>query len=526
MIVMSSRYPNTDGRLTLIENRLGSLFRNHVLILISIGVGALIIRLFYFPFDIPIILDGLAYFWYAIDMSVLGSFPTSINFPNNGWPSFVSIFFSILPSNDFLDFMNLQRMLSSIISVLTIIPVYLLCRKFFEKTISIVGAVLFVLDPRIILNSFLGITEPLFVLLGTTSLFLFFSSNRKIVYLSFAVAALFSLVRYEGLLIIIPMSVMFFVRFRKDTKIILRYLIAFAIFVLVLSPMVMVRMETMGFDGLTSHLKAGATVVITYNMLNDDPSKRKFFPDVGIINLTKYLGWVMIPTFIIFIPLGLIELFKNRDFKKNSIILFLIFFLIPGFYAYSRGILDTRYLFDLFPLFSIISLFTVNFICSKFHKKNLVCLIIILSVLGTSWISLDFKDNSERQREAYLIALENQDRFSAINDYYPESVYNQVTVLDGLEEFPTLRTTITPKIKPISVEGYQNLDEFIESNKKNGLKYLVIDDSPTRPKFLRDILDDQTEISYLSKVYDSSDSGFKYYLKVFEIDYEKFDNRD
>ena len=151
-------------------------------------------------------------------MSLLDEFPPGYTFPNNGWPSFLYIFFSLFNSDDFLDYMNLQRSLSIIISVSTIIPVYLLCTRFFKKQYAILGSILFAFEPRLILNSTLGISEPLFIMLGTISLYFFLSKKWMYIYLSFVIAALYTLVRYEGLLLIVPLSIIFLIRFRKDKR--------------------------------------------------------------------------------------------------------------------------------------------------------------------------------------------------------------------------------------------------------------------------------------------------------------------
>ena len=125
--------------------------KNIIFILLTVGIIGLAIRLHYTPFDIPITLDGLIYFWYALDMSILGKFPEGYNFPNNGWPTFLSLFFYLLPSNNFLDYMVLQRIVAEIISTVTIIPMYFLCRKFFGKFYSMIGSSLFILEPRLII---------------------------------------------------------------------------------------------------------------------------------------------------------------------------------------------------------------------------------------------------------------------------------------------------------------------------------------------------------------------------------------
>ena len=96
---------------------------------------------------------------------------------------------------------TLQRYITIIISVTTIIPVFILCRKFCGNELSLLGASLFVFQPRIIENSLLGVTEPLFILLELSCLVLFLQNDLKFKYLSFAFLALACLVRYEGYIV-------------------------------------------------------------------------------------------------------------------------------------------------------------------------------------------------------------------------------------------------------------------------------------------------------------------------------------
>jgi len=157
----------------LIESKSKIFSRNAIICLGIIGLVGFLIRFFYFPEGIPITLDGALYFWYANDLSISGAFPDryspglGLNV-NNGWPTFLSVFFYFFNSENFLDYMDLQRHITIIISVTTIIPVYILCRKFCGNALSLFGATLFVFQPRIIENSLLGITEPLFILLELT----------------------------------------------------------------------------------------------------------------------------------------------------------------------------------------------------------------------------------------------------------------------------------------------------------------------------------------------------------------------
>ena len=190
--------------------------RARILFLITLGISGLGIRLYFFPYDVPLFDDAQGYFWYAIDMSILNQLPPGQSIINNGWPSFLSIIFQLMDSDNFLDYHNIQRFVGTIFSVATIIPVYFLCSRYFKKSYSLLGAALFVFEPRLIQNSFLGTPESIYIFLMATLLFLFLSNNFSRIYLAFGIIGLLALVRFEGLLMIIPISIVFFIRFRRQ----------------------------------------------------------------------------------------------------------------------------------------------------------------------------------------------------------------------------------------------------------------------------------------------------------------------
>ena len=113
-------------------------------LLLLIFTASIVIRLYYLPFDLPLLLDAQHYFWYANDMSILKEIPVHIySSHNNLWASFLSIFFSVNSSNNILDFMNAQRILSTILSALTIFPLFFLCKNFFLNKYSLLGCIHF-----------------------------------------------------------------------------------------------------------------------------------------------------------------------------------------------------------------------------------------------------------------------------------------------------------------------------------------------------------------------------------------------
>ena len=147
----------------------------------------LILSHYFFPFGIPITHDAVNYFWYASDMNMLGRLPNGYTFGNNGWPVFLAPFFTILKLNSAIAYMELQRTISVLISVLTVIPVYFLCKHFVNYKFAIIGAAIFAFEPRLIQDSLSGLNSSLYVALETLALVLFFSSNKYAKYYSFAI---------------------------------------------------------------------------------------------------------------------------------------------------------------------------------------------------------------------------------------------------------------------------------------------------------------------------------------------------
>lgn len=526
---------STDNRniLDRIEKLLGEYLKNPLLILLIAGVVSTVIRLYYFPHNVPIILDGLSYFWYAIDMSVLGHFPAGYQFPNNGWPTFLSLFFMIFRFEDFMSYMELQRYVTIFISILTVIPVYLLSRKFFDKSYALIASIIFIFDARISENSLLGITEASFIFLGTVSLLFILSNKIKIAYLGFVVSALFALVRYEGLLLIIPLSVIFLMRFRKENQILLKYLFACGIFILILLPMTYERLENTGQDGLLSHVRAGINehgnrAAESENVVN---YYIKIF-ERTLSNFIKYFGWIMIPVLAFFVPIGIFLFFRNKQNvsidKRVSLLLFLITMLIPAAYAYSRGYQEPRYLLITIPMLCIISLFTIKPLIEKFSKPNLALLVLIVSIVAASVIFTELrKDNTEHLQEAYLLTTKIKSQIGGVNDFYPESQFLRLVPLHD-KPFPDLRNSFPPEPKIIIISGFDDLKQYIEYGKTQGLTHLAVDygsnDDTKRAGFLNDIFTNENNYPYLVKVFDSSEYNTNYKLKVFEIDYNKFES--
>ncbi len=565
-------YKNQDhsnSNQSVSENKL-ILIKNPVVCLIIIGIVGLVVRIYSYPYDLPVYQDVSDYFWYAIDMSILGEFPRmassqilaeppypGYSFTNNGWPAFLSLFFSLANFENIQGYMDLQRYLTIIISVLTIIPLYLLCAKFFGKYFSLLGTALFAFQPRIIENSLLGGNEPLFLFLGICTLMLFLSKNIRMVYASFVVAGLFALVRYEGLLILIPMTVVFFYRFRFSKTTIAKYALAIGLILLILLPMAHIRTETIGHDGLLSHIIAGpkyieSTVSSDQGFWEDlemaetsGAEKTFYFIQKGVQNLAKNFGISLIPTFSFMVPIGIFFLCRKLDYKKLTLIITLVIFLLPAFYIYSRGFGDIKYLFVLFPIFSVASMFTLRKIFVNFNESNKIFIMVLIGILIFSVSFLVyFAPDLEHEQEALDIAVIIKDTTKKINGYYPEGVYFVHAVKNtDLEEFPILSTSRPSTDKLVTIHDWleesdetnvqsllagdikqiDSVEDYIIFGKKVGLTHLVTDGKNAQPELINDIFFNEKNYPYLLKQFDSIEHDFKYHIKIYEIDFQLFE---
>ena len=551
------------------ENKL-ILIKNPVICLIVIGLVGLVIRIYSYPYDLPLYQDVSDYFWYAIDMSILGEFPQmassqvlavppypGYSFPNNGWPVFLSLFFSLANFENIQVYMDLQRWLTIAISISTIIPLYFLCTKFFGKYFSLLGTALFAFQPRIIENSLLGGNEPLFLFLGVCTLTLFLSKNIKIIYASFVVAGLFSLVRYEGLLILIPMTVVFFYRFRFSKTTIVKYTIIVGLVLLIILPMAYIRTETLGYDGLLSNIIAGPKYIESTVSSNEalwgdlemsqasGIEKTFYFIQNGVQNLARYLAISLIPTFSFLVPVGIFFLCRKLDYNKITLIITLVVFLLPAFYAYSRDFQEFKYLFILFPIFSVVSMFTLRRIFVRNNESSRIFVVLLIGFLIFSvGYYVYFAPDLEHEQEALAIATIIKDTTKKVNGYYPEGVYFiHVIKNTDLEKFPILSTSLPPHNKIVTnfnwleyvndpnvksiladdIQGINSVEDYIKFGEKSGLTHLVTDGKSAQPKILNDIFYNEKNYPYLLKQFDSTEHGFKYHMKIYEIDFQLFE---
>jgi len=425
-----------------------------------------------------------------------------------------------MQSENFLEYMALQKYISIIISLATIIPIYYLGRHFFSKSYSVLGCAIFVFEPRIVQNSLFGITDPLYLIGVTISLSLFFSKKNFLQYISFVIIALTTIVRSEGIFLIAIYGIIFIIQKGINKKSIIEFLFISLIIFLILFPMAMIRTEKIGNDGLSARVDQG----INHLESASDNDVTTLFEILikGGINLIKFIGWSQIPILIFFVPIGIILVLKSKNFYEKSLIIIGLVILIPTLYAFSF-ISDSRYLFPLYPIFSIFAVYALRYYFKKISNQRILTVLIFSAIFVTSFFYLDSKDESEHELELYNLSLEISERATGVNILYPESSYLQVVGLTKTENFPISSDDFAKKnIKKFWINEFGSVNEVIEFGSNNGMTHLIIDEKNREPKFLKEVFRNEEKYPFLIKEFDSKVHGYNYHLKIFKIDYEKF----
>jgi hypothetical protein len=243
----------------------------------------------------------------------------------------------------------------------------------------------------------------------------------------------------------------------------------------------------------------------------------------------------MIPYFALFVPFGIILVFKDKNKNKFLVIILLIIYLIALIRMFSV-VSDGRLMLVLYPLFVILSLYTIQHITQKFEFKKIFLVLIICGCIVLSAYFLYSNINSEYQKEANTFANYMINNVAVSNNFYPESGLVYGAWASSELEFPILSSnakyTGPDLLDYVKGTNYVYLEQSADSVKKyielardQNLSHLVIDNNEKRSLYFKDILYNEEKYPYLTKEFDSLKEGYVHYnVKVFKIDYEVFDS--
>ena len=200
--------------------------------------------------------------------------------------------------------------------------------------------------------------------------------------------------------------------------------------------------------------------------------------------------------------------------------------ILPAMYAYGREIQETRYLYVLFPIFCVISVYGLN-IFKKIDKTKYVFSILVIIILSSIFL-LDYTQTDQTFNYEILqvskFIVENVD---GVNDY-PGSSYVKIATLE--QNWPNSlpideRDKVSFYIKKFPARDYSSLETFLLDNKDSGLTHIVLSEQ-NHSTFLDELVINYESYSYLEKVFDSKDYKFENNMIVLKINYSSFEKME
>lgn len=524
-----------------------------VFFLILIGIISLGYKLYYVDFSQPFLTGDDVFFALRAIAISQGDFAQS-PVKAQGWPLFIAPFFMLTNSENFLDYTNIQRGIALTLSSVSIFAAYLLGRKFFDEKYSLVMATLFAFIPRLNQQAQMALSEPLYILVFIGMFYFILNKDPdKKIFVAFFLAGILWWVRINGLLVILPLLLIYFVLYWKSKNFFRNYLLGITIFFVVISPILLERYTQYG-DPLYFSETYNEDYGYSFNELMNGEISTGELLQTTVKGMSKVMHENSYPFLIFTYPIGMILSLRilNDKFYKTTWIL-LLGTLIPLVFVLGGGV-QSRWIFFTFPILIIFSTLAVKEILnnkrSYFHsklrtKKILLISFFITVVLSSGVFAHGFDKyglppkvhtlvNEEIEFTRLMVGLDGK-------TYWPNAemefiVLGAIETSDGgfknfkinrYKDFhyniEDTRSFYTGHFELLSIEA-STLAEVINNGRENGLKYLVITEDNYGFDFLKDVYENESKYPYLIKKFDSYDLGFeKYKVKAFEINFDEFE---
>ena len=535
---------------------------NIVLYLVLIIVISLGLKLYTVDFSIPPHSDDFGYIVDSVQYNQ-GDFFISPK-KNPGWSLFLAPFLSIINSDNFLDYASIARILTVGISAITIIPMYILARRFFDEKYSLIASCLFAFEPHLNYNSGGALSEPLLILVLISSMIFILHDKTKYHYLAFIFAGFCWWIRLEAIYPIIAISVIYFLIHRCKPNSLRNFSFCVVFLLIIISPMFIQR--DIQFDD-PFYVWYGTTILSDdYAELLTSPEEAEitdFVEEHGVLGLMERLAnglmvllntlsRISFPFLFILIPFGILFSLRLVDQKLTRIkanwimIIIIISILIIPF-----AIVDERrYLLVLFPFLIILSVIPIQrvtkyglntFSFNRRQKSGFLVIVASTILISSSVFTIGIAGfgfgppNTALEFEKVKFTehlVENFDgrilREQTVDDYL--AYVNLVSSDNHFKSFksPREKDPFPDRYEPgkvvrISVYG-KTMEELITNAEIKDLKFIgVLEKGSYFFPFLDNLYHNEENYPYMKKIFDSEQLSYKEFkIKVFEIDYKKF----
>ena len=536
----------------------GSRIIFYLILIIIISLG---LKLYTVDFSIPPHTDDIGYILNSMQYNEGDFFLSQKKHP--GWSLVLAPFMAIVNSDDFLDYGSAARILSITISIITIIPMYILARRFFDEKYSLVASSLFAFEPHLNYNSGGALSEPLLILVLILSMNFILSDKTKYHYIAFIFTGFCWWVRLEAIYPMIAIIFIYFIAHRAKSNYLRNFFLCMIFLLIIISPLFVQR--DLQFDDPFYVWYSGTILSDDYaELLTTENKGITDFVEkhgilglmdrlaTGLMNLFNILIRISFPYLFILIPFGILFSLRPIDQKlKNIKANWIMIIAIISIIMIPFAIIDERrWLFPIFPFLIILSTIPIQRIANyglntfSFNEKQksiflvtTVSIVLLLSCTFTVGIG-EFGyglPNSALEREKIKFTehlVENFDgrilRDAVVNDYL---IYVNITSDDndfktfksprGKNPYPDLYEP--GKVVRMNVYG-KTVEELVTNGETISLKYIgILEKGSYLFPFLNDLYYNEENYPYMKKVFDSDEMGYKQFkIKVFEIDYKNF----
>ena len=535
-----------------------------LVLIISISLG---LKLYSTDFSLPVNSDNMLYAINAI-AHTNGDF-SQTSYVGIGWSLFVSPFFSLINSDNFIDYSNTIRILSMSLATCSIPVMYTVSRKFFDHKYALVGASLLAFEPHLNYNAGLGFTEPLFIITILSAFYFVLSKNTKYIIPSLILTGVVFWIRPNGFIIFLIITIIYFITLRGQKHYFRNYALGLTLFLIVISPILIQKYEQFGdpfYSYYSERVFAGSyEKLLGENTGELNPTMMDYIANEGLGSLLEnyilkgffntlfVLSKISLPYLFILIPFGILFSFRAFDQDKNYVRANWIFILlsIASMLIAIAVIPERRFLYFLLPFLIIFSVIPIQRVVEyglstfSFTKKQknifLIGVIFIVIILSSCFTVFGFGKpdvsfESEKKDFAKFV-LDNLHgitlrEFGPATDYVayqmitnPPEQFKQYKIGSELSGYQKLDEN-QDGFKDLTIYG-ETLDELVENGKEFKLQYIIAKNEKNFYPFLSDLYSNEENYPYMVKIFDSNEFGYKKLkVKVFEIDYEKFNNNN
>ena len=535
-----------------------------LVLIISISLG---LKLYSTDFSLPVNSDNLLFTLHAI-AHTNGDFSQTA-YVGIGWSLFVSPFFSLIDSNNFIDYSNAIRVISLALATCSIPVMYTVCRKFFDHKYSLIGASLFAFEPHLNYNAGTAYTEPLFIITILASFYFILSKNTMYVIPSLLLAGAVYWIRPNGFIIFLIITIIYFIIFRGQKHYFRNYALGLTLFLIVISPAFLQKYDQFGdpfynpnnqliFAGSyeeieTAHAKNLDITAMNYIENRGLDTLLENYVLQGLFNTLMLLPKISLPYLIILIPFGILFSFRAFDQNSNYIKANWIFILlsISSMLLVIAVIPEKRFLYFLLPFLIIFSVIPIQrvveyglstFSFTKRQKNTFLIIVIFIVIILSGYFTVfqygkpDVSFENEKKDFAKF-AINNLHgkvlrEFGPATDYVvyqiitnPPEQFKQYKIGSEWAEYQELDKN-EKSFETVSIYG-KSLTELVKNGKEFELEYIIAKKEKNFYPFLSDLYSNEENYPYMVKIFDSNEFAYKKLkVKVFEIDYEKLNNNN